>query len=155
MATVKPVFKARDDSEHESAAAAERRNKVIAAKEEFNDAIKRVKTALKEEILTADGVPFAPGPTGFNSYWYIWPSWGGLPRLERLSLWAYHAELSRDDDELVIRDFKHDRKDYVRYRFRELYHSEEAARKAYSKMLDDRLAELKEQAEEYKKTNRR
>ena len=148
MATkTKPIFKAIDDSEHDSAAAAERHNKVIRARRKVKDALDELKKVMKEEVLTADGVPFAPAES--STFWYLWPCWGQLPRLQRVYIYPYHVDIDSDDG-IVVREYDHERKEYRRYRLSELYVSESKAREALHKSLDERLKELTQEVADRK-----
>lgn len=150
MSKVTPVFKAADGSEHPSAAAAARRNKVIKATAAVKDAMDELKRAIKGEILTADGVPFCPPQS--SVFWYLVPGYFSLPRLHRVYVYPNNVDVDRDDDgTFVIHEFSYDRKEYVHYKLSELYASQDAARKAFHTRIDERLKELAKEADDLKK----
>src|SRR5687768_1402536 len=107
---VKAVFKSKDGSEHATAAAAERQNKVAEAIENFKEAAGKVCSRLKEAAMTADGIPFAPGHI---DYWYVTPSYHycGIPELRKVMIFPYHVGIDEDEDgALLVYQNKWDRR---------------------------------------------
>lgn len=142
----KPIFKADDGSEHSTAAAADRRNKVVKAKKAFKEAADDVQLYLKEEAMTADGVPFTEAGCDF---WFV-PTYslGGLPRIHRLYLFPYHVSLDcGEDDSLYVYWYDGNRKEMERYQIKDLYADEANAKAAHLKVCEERMAELKKEFE--------
>lgn len=138
---MKPVFKARDDSEHTSAEAAERHNKLLDATETFRRAADMVCKYLGETAVTADGHPFDMSRSGF--YWLVRKSLMGLPALGQVWIWPHNCYIETDDGRLVYRSYEHG--GYVTYRISDLYVSERAARRAHIEACEQRIVEFQEE----------
>ncbi len=138
--TIKPIFKAIDDSEHTTAAAAKLHNGVVEAIRSFKKAAELVQRRIKERAMTADGVPFTEAGTEF---WWLCGWGGGLPRLILLYIWPYHSEIEeRENGDLMVSYWDGERKDHQRHRIRDLYSDRKKAREAHVDACEKRLAEL-------------
>lgn len=150
QSTIKPVFKAKDNSEHPTAAAAERQNKVVKAQREFKDAVENVQRYLKEGAMTADGVPFTEAGCDF---WHV-AKWAGrgLPFVHKIYIFPYHVSLDDDhrDGGLVVYFYDGNRKEQIRYRIDELYADEQKAIAACVDECEERMADYRKQIDALK-----
>ena len=92
------VFKADDGSDHATAEEAKRRNELLEAKREFDAACKKLQRRLSEAVKTADGEWFE---FGYKEYWHVVRFLGQVPRLERLLVYHYSANIEVGDDAVV------------------------------------------------------
>lgn len=145
---MKPVFKAKDDSEWPSAARAQARNAMIEAENKFKEAAQEVARRLKEAALTADGEPFATEGR-YSDFWWLCPNYGGgLPRLHRVYVYPYLAEIEHDyqkNGRLVVREYKADTRSYITHPVEELYVSHAKAKAAHLAACEERLKEIEQE----------
>ena len=137
-------------------AKAEHFEKLVAAKEAFEDARNNLGRVLAESFMTADGQPFS-----FQhwTYYYILQAYDRLPRLFPVDFiywgWNFDAYQYGDDTDLVLFSAKDPQGNECDrshgYRISELYADRVAAAAALKiaqrKWLDQQLADLNEQAE--------
>lgn len=151
MATkIAPVFKAKDDSEWQTAKQAEARNAVVVAENKFKEAVEEVSRRMKEAALTADGEPFACD-RGSSNFWWLCPAYGGrLPMLRRVYVYPYHASIDHDyqkNGRLVVREYCGERREYVTYPVNELYVDQKKAQAAHLAACEERLKEIATEVE--------
>jgi hypothetical protein len=150
---VKQVFKANDDSEHETARAANRHNRLLKAKREFDAAAEKIQDILREGAMTADGVPVSE--LGMcRRVWRLHPNYCGLPALREFYASPHRMDVDISHSDGVIRISEYDygtehmgRRDsqgWVYYPVHQLYADEKKAKEAYIKAVEERLAEFKE-----------
>ncbi len=149
---MKPIYKADDDSEHKTAALADKRNKLIVAQTNFEAAAEVLTKSLGESVLTADGEPFCM--TKCRTYWRIARVYGaGFPRIAEVYVWPHnsHVDTDRKDEALCVRWWSHDGREsrYESYRINELYANKDAAKAAnleecrkYAQQVAEELATI-------------
>jgi hypothetical protein len=139
MATkVEQVFKATDGETFKTKAAAERHSAVVDAARELEEACNKVRIALGKKALTADGQPFT---MTYGEYWRVVPSWAGKPTLQSLTIYARHMSVDVERERVLIREYDHQRKDYIQYEIGELYADEREAKKALAVALREHIAD--------------
>lgn len=133
-----------------TAEAAKRHERLLEVQRELEAAANKVKRCLGETALTADGQPFSMSSSTY--YWFISPSYAGLPRLVSVWVWPHHMELDADEPKacLKVRWLRRDgdRSDYISLRVNELYADQAKAKAAYVAACKERLAELTEEVAE-------
>lgn len=140
---MKPIYKSKDGTEHETADAAARHNKLLVATQELREAADRVRKCLGATALTADGEPFDMSHS--RDYWCLHQAWPGMPRLEKVWFWPHNCldvETDRENGGIMLRDSRSDERRQRVYRVSELYADERNARAALLAACKERLAEL-------------
>jgi len=144
---VKQVFESADGRTYPTVKAAEKRDAMVAAAKQFEEAGKELVKCIGESALTADGKPF--NMRSSQHYWFIADSFTGLPRLIDLWLWPHHASVEIDhQDQVVFRYLDDSRREYIDYPIRELYADKEAAYVAYADRCEQRIEELREEVQD-------
>jgi len=87
------TFKTRDGCEHSSIEAAELREAMLNARDEFERAAQKLSAHILEGAQTADGHQVE---CGLRDYWYLHSNYGSMPRLERVTLWRHRITVAVD-----------------------------------------------------------
>lgn len=148
MAKVSKVFKAIDDSEHPTEAAAEKHNKYVEAVAAFHDAGEAVKKAMLDKALTGEGKPFDSRHTEWYHVSDILFIDG--PYVQRVYIWPWNMHVDVENDRICLREYSHrnGHGDYTTYHADDLYMSEEAANEEVKHILGERLERLQQRLAE-------
>ena len=106
---------------------------------------------LAASALTADGQPLEFGRS--RDYWYVTPSFIGMPRLGKMYFWPSGLRVDMDyaGGALTLREYCHERKEYVSRKICELYADERKAKEALLAACEQRIAEWNEELAKIRK----
>lgn len=146
---MKAIFKANDGSEHKTAAAAERHDKLLAAGQKLNEAARAYERAIAGTVQTADGQPFDFERRG--DYWCVRDAWGQPPSVFEIHIYPHNTNVDFDGHEArpVVRFYQNSQ--YVTFPINELYSTKAAAELARDKLTEKRLQEAIDQINEMQK----
>ncbi len=135
------VYKAKDDSEHKTAQKAVERDALVEANERLEAACKEVSKLLMGAALTADGQLFDTDRSA--RYYVVHHVHGKMPWFREVRIYPYNmaVDFDRTDNALVLREYDHERGQYLDWKVNELYTTEKAARAAMIEACRDWLVE--------------
>lgn len=145
---IKPVFKASDDSEFDTAAGAEKRERLIAAHKDFEAAADRLQIELGEQFLTADGKPFSMREV--RDYWVIRDHVYEVPSVLRVSIYPHGLSFDMHETRPTVRWWSavagagRDGR-YEQYAIKELYYDKSAAEAECVSLMEGKLQEYTDQ----------
>lgn len=139
-------FRTQDGQEFDTAALAQRHQRLLDAREAFDAARQALGFALLEDQRTADGQPFAL--TIMRTYYYVAPGWGGMPRLLEVSFCGFNFDFEERTDGVVIRQRTdpNSEREYE-YRIGDLYYRRPAAERALLAATEEWLVDVTAQVE--------
>lgn len=145
MTKVKGVTVYRDSQggEHETAEKAERENELIAAREEFAEAARRLSKAYLGTAVTGCGRPFESVASGH--YWEVRRFCQQRPFMRRVFIWPHACDADCDGDGVRYRVVNRDDKgrcELISVLISDLYATDETARKRYLELFCEYAAEV-------------
>ena len=150
----KAVYKAKDDSEHDTKVEAEKRDQLVDAGRQLESSVPTISRLLTEGGKTADGQLLDLG--SWKTYYFIRRGYGSMPRLQEFSLWPHNlgVDFDRDDGALIVRQFESDRRsggEYVSIKVNDLYADQTKAEDALLLAIDQHVKDVATEAEEMRK----
>lgn len=160
MSKAKPIYKAKDGSEHSSASKADKHNELLTLTREFSDLATATIRAIGKAAITADGTPLSVAYQG-SRCWWIRQNYGGLPFLQEESFYLNYArfhverqtaEVSAEFEVYRYNGFSNNSKsETVRVPVSEMYFDERKAHLAFIAAYEERLAQFSASLAEMKK----
>ena len=148
MATPKTTYQSKTGRSFPTAEEADRYDRLVESKEEYERARAKYARALAETNVTADGHQFEL--TTLHTYYFVVEPHGwSQPHLGEVSFYLWHCDVDGSNQGVILvkRD---DGEGYTTYRISELYYYESAAKAKMAESMEQFISWMQEDLEKLK-----